>query len=405
MTKMVITGNSAVAYGSKLARAEVIAAYPITPQTTIVEKIAEFVGNGELETQYIKVESEHSAMAACIAASQTGVRAFTATSAHGLALMHEVLMWAAGARAPVVMANVNRAMGPPWSVWADHQDSIAQRDTGWIQLFCENNQEVLDTILQLFKACEDNEILLPGLTTLDAFYLSHTYEVVDMPDQELVDEFLPQFNPPYKLDVDDPHGFGSLVMPHTWHMEFRYKIAQAMDKARSKLLEVEKDFEKMFGRSYGGLLDLYRCDGADVVLMAAGTNASTAREAVDDLRNEGKKVGLARIRFFRPFPYEEVRELAKNVDVIGVSERTFTFGYGGPFFAEVGGAIYNSIEGDERPILKNYMLGVGGRDVRKEHIIDIFNNMLKIKEHGQLDDEIVWYGLKDAEKPDSEGGL
>ena len=405
MTKMVITGNSAVAYGAKLARAEVVAAYPITPQTTIVEKIADFVGNGEMETQYIKVESEHSAMAACIAASNTGVRTFTATSAHGLALMHELLMWASGARLPVVMANVNRAMGPPWSVWADHQDSIAQRDTGWIQLYSENNQEVLDTILQLFKACEDNEILLPGFTTLDAFYLSHTYEVVDMPDQELVDEYLPKFDPPYKLDIDDPHGFGSLVMPHTWHMEFRYKIAQAMDNARSKLIEVEIEFEKMFDRSYGGLLDLYRCDDAEVVLMAAGTNASTAREAVDELRSSGKKVGLARIRFFRPFPYEEVRALAKDVDVIGVSERTFTFGFGGPFFAEVGGAIYNSVDGDEKPILKNYMLGVGGRDVRTKHIVDIFNNMLKIKDQGKLDDEIIWYGLKDATKPDSEGGL
>jgi 2-oxoisovalerate ferredoxin oxidoreductase alpha subunit len=405
MTKMVITGNSAVAYGAKLARAEVVAAYPITPQTTIVEKLAEFVGNGEMDTQYIMVESEHSAMAACIAASTTGVRAFTATSAQGLALMHELLMWASGARLPLVMANVNRAMGPPWSVWADHQDSIAQRDTGWIQLYSENNQEVLDTILQLYKACEDPEILLPGLTTLDAFYLSHTYEVVDMPDQELVDEYLPQFNPEYKLDVDDPHGFGSLVMPHTWHMEFRYKIAEAMDKARIKLLEAEKEFEKMFGRSYGGLLDNYRTEDADVVLMAAGTNASTAREAVDDLRAEGKKVGLARIRFFRPFPYEEVRKMVKGKDVIGVSERTFTFGYGGPFFAEVGGAIYNDNQGDDRPILKNYMLGVGGRDVQKKHVIDIFNNMISIKEHGTLDEEIYWYGLKDAEKPGSEGGF
>jgi pyruvate/2-oxoacid:ferredoxin oxidoreductase alpha subunit len=405
MTKMVITGNSAVAYGSKLARAEVVAAYPITPQTTIVEKIAEFVGNGEMDTQYIKVESEHSAMAACIAASNTGVRAFTATSAHGLALMHELLMWASYARTPVVMANVNRAMGPPWSVWADHQDSVAQRDTGWIQLYCENNQEVLDTILQLFKACEDHEILIPGMTTLDAFYLSHTYEVVDLPDQQLVDEYLPKFDPPYKLDIDDPHGFGSLVMPHTWHMEFRYKLALAMDRARDKLRQAEKDYEKLFGRSYGGLLDAYRCDDAEVVLMAAGTNASTAREAVDDLRAEGKKVGLGRIRFFRPFPVDEVRELAKRVDVIGVSDRTYTFGYGGPFFAEVGGAIYNSVESSERPILKSYMLGVGGRDVQKKHVIDIFNNLLKIKDQGKLDQEVFWYGLKDAEKPDSEGGF
>ena len=175
MTKMVITGNYAVAYGAKISRAEVIAAYPITPQTTIVEKIADFVADGEFDTQYLKVESEHSAMAACIAASNTGARAFTATSAHGLALMHELLIWASAARTPVVMANVNRAMGPPWSVWADHQDSIAQRDTGWIQFYCESSQEVLDTIIQAYKICEDHEILLPVLLTSDAFYLSHTY--------------------------------------------------------------------------------------------------------------------------------------------------------------------------------------------------------------------------------------
>ena len=394
MTKKVITGNYASSYGAKLARVQVIAAYPITPQTSVVEKIADFVADGEMETQYIKVESEHSAMAACITASQTGARTFTATSAHGLTLMHEMLIWASGARTPVVMTNVNRAMAPPWSVWADHLDSVAQRDTGWMQYYCESVQEVLDTIITAYKVSEDRDVMLPALLTLDAFYLSHTYETVDMPDQDEVDAFLPTFDPPYKLDVDDPHLFGSLSFPHQYYMEWRYQIKEAMDRARDKILQVDRDFEKRFGRSHGGLLDLYRCEDAEIVLVAAGTMASTIKEVVDQFRDQGHKVGLARLRVFRPFPAKEMRELAKKVDVLGVLDRSYSFGYGGAFFAETGGALYNI---PEKPVLKNYVVGIGGRDVTPKTIEGIFNNALSLQEKG-LDREIEWIELKEGGK-------
>jgi 2-oxoisovalerate ferredoxin oxidoreductase alpha subunit len=392
LVKKVITGNYASSYGAKLARAQVIAAYPITPQTSVVEKIAEFVASGEMKTQYIKVESEHSAMAACITASQTGARAFTATSAHGLTLMHEMLIWASGARTPVVMTNVNRAMAPPWSVWADHLDSVAQRDTGWIQYYCESNQEVLDTIIMAYKVGESRDVLLPSFLTLDAFYLSHTYETVDIPEQAEVDKFLPSFDPPYKFDVDDPHLFGSLSFPHQFYMEWRYQISLAMEKAREKILETEAEFKKVFGRSYGGLLDTYRCDDAEVVLIAAGTMASTIREVIDRYRDNGEKVGLARLRVFRPFPVKEVRELADKVDVIGVLDRSYSFGYGGAFFAEIGGALYNN---PDKPIIKNYVVGIGGRDVTPETVSGILDNALSLKEKG-LDKEIEWIELKEG---------
>jgi 2-oxoisovalerate ferredoxin oxidoreductase alpha subunit len=393
LAKSVITGNYASSYGAKLAKAQVIAAYPITPQTSVVEKIAEFVASGEMEAQYIKVESEHSAMAACITASQTGARTFTATSAHGLTLMHEMLIWASGARTPVVMTNVNRAMAPPWSVWADHLDSVAQRDTGWIQYYCESNQEVLDSIIMAYKVGEDRDVLLPSFLTLDAFYLSHTYETVDIPDQDKVDAFLPSFDPPYKFDVDDPHLFGSLSFPHQFYMEWRYLISLAMEKAREKILETEAEFKKVFGRSHGGLLDTYRCDNAEVVLIAAGTMASTIREVIDQYRDKGEKVGLARLRVFRPFPVKEVRELAEKANFIGVLDRSYSFGYGGAFFAETGGALYNH---HDKPLIKNYVVGIGGRDVTPATVSGILDNALSLKEKGELDKEIEWIELKEG---------
>jgi pyruvate/2-oxoacid:ferredoxin oxidoreductase alpha subunit len=307
--KMVMTGNYASAYGSKVCRAEVISAYPITPQTSVVEKIASLVSSGEMKAQFVKVESEHSAMAALISASMAGARTYTATSSHGLLLMHELLIWAAGARTPIVMSNVCRANGPPWSVWVDHHDAIAQRDTGWMQVFCEGNQEVLDSIIMGYKLGERADIRLPTMINEDAFILSHTVEPVDVPEMEEVDDFLPPFNPRFKLDVDEPYGFGSLVMPEMY-MEFRYKINEAMELARQGWRDVEKDFEKHFGRNHGGMVEFYQCEGADCVLIMAGSIASTAKDVVDKLRAEGKKVGLARIRVFRPFPVEEIRKLA-----------------------------------------------------------------------------------------------
>jgi len=389
--KQVITGNSATAYGAKLSRPGVISAYPITPQTTIVEYIANFMADGELEnTQYIKVESEHSAMASCISAGIAGSRVFTATSSHGLALMHEVLMWAAGARIPMVMVNVNRAMGPPWSVWADHQDSIAQRDTGWMQVFAENNQEILDLVIQSYKIAENSDVMLPNMITQDAFYLSHTVEPVDIPEQEAVDEFLPAYEPDHTVNIGKRQGFGSLVMPDNY-MEFRYKMAKAMDDSRNIIKKTDAEFGKKFGRSYGGMMEFYKCEDADYVLLGAGTSVSTARQAVDELRKEGKKVGIAKLRYFRPFPYEEVRKLASMVKGIGVFERTFTFGHGGPFYNEVMGALYNDPAGS-KPFIKNYILGLGGRDVKLDDVKDVFKNLEHETNNG-ITEEVQWHGL------------
>lgn len=378
----VITGNHAASYGAKAARAEVIACYPITPQTEVVERLSEMVAGKELEAEFIKVESEHSAMAACIGASATGVRAFTATSSQGLALMHEMLHWASGARLPIVMVNINRAMAPPWNVWSDQTDSLSQRDTGWLQFYCEDNQEIFDTIIQAYKICE--EISLPGMIILDAFILSHTSEPVDIPDQTLIDEFLPQYNPKYKLDPKEPHAFGGLVKPD-WYYEFRYKIQSAMEEAKGLIQEVGKEFAKTFGRSYG-LLDLYGCDGADIVLVASGSIASTAREAVDRLRNKGKSVGLAKVRVFRPFPKEELKELARGRKAIGVIDRNISFGSEGIFFSEAKSALYS--EGCKVPV-HGFIAGLGGRDVTTDDIEGMVETMIS-KKPG----DIIWVGLK-----------
>ncbi len=386
--KMVMTGNYASAYGAKVCRAEVISAYPITPQTSIVEKIATLCSSGEMKAKFVKVESEHSAMAALISASMTGARTYTATSSHGLLLMHELLIWAAGARTPVVMSNVCRANGPPWSVWADHHDAIAQRDTGWMQVFCEGNQEVLDSIIMAYKLGEREEIRLPSIINEDAFILSHTVEPVDVPEMEQVDAFLPPFNPRFRLDVSEPYGFGSLVMPDMY-MEFRFKINEAMEAARQGWRDTEKDFERHFGRSHGGLVEFYKCEGADAILIMAGSIASTAKDVVDKLRSEGKKVGLARIRVFRPFPVEEIRKLAGMANTLGMCDHSYTFGHWGPMAQEVRGALYGM---DDRPLLMNYIVGLGGKDMTPGVIEKIYLKALALK--GGLDHDIEWIGVK-----------
>lgn len=283
--RTMLTGNEAAAHGARLANVKIISAYPITPQTTIVEKIAEFEANGEIDAKYIRVESEHSAMATCIAAENTGVRTFTATSSHGLALMHEMLIWAAGARLPIVMSVVNRAMAPPWSIWSDQQDTIAQRDTGWMQIYSENNQEVLDSILMAYKIAEDPEVLLPMMVIEDAFILSHTTESIDLPLKKDVLKFLPDYNPEYKLDISKPAGFGSLVMPDGPFMEFRHKIETALEKAKEKIKKVDQEFQEQFGRSYGGLVENYMTDDAEYIITMLGSTASTAKYVVNKMRD------------------------------------------------------------------------------------------------------------------------
>jgi len=386
--KQVMMGNHAVAYGSMLARAEVVAAYPITPQTQTVEKISELVASGEMKAEFIKVESEHSAMAACIGASAAGARAFTATSSQGLALMHELLHWAAGARLPIVMTNVNRAMAPAWNIWSEQTDSLSQRDTGWMQIYCESNQEVLDTIIQSFKVSET--VSLPTMVCLDGFALSHTHEAVDMPDQESVDAFLPMYEPEYKLDVDNPLSFGALNSPE-WYYEMRYKMHEAMMRAKSVIMEVSAEFSQRFGRKYG-LVEDYRCENAETIIVASGAIASTARDVIDSMRDAGESVGLICVRVFRPFPETEIRDILKDAKNVGVIDRNISFGHEGVFFTETKAALYNTAN---PPRTCGFIAGLGGRDVTPTDI----EEMIRLTASGKAD-EVTWFKLKTPAKAD-----
>ncbi len=380
--KKVLTGNFAAAYSATAAKVNVIAAYPITPQTTIVEILSEIVADGHLEAAFVKVESEHSALAACIGAQTAGARTFTATSAQGLALMHELIHWSARARLPIVMANVNRAMAPGWSIWADSTDSISQRDTGWMQVYCENNQEVFDTILMAYKIGEKEGILLPTLVNLDAFFLSHTSQVVDTYDEKRIDAFLPKYEPEIKLDINDPRSFGSLTSPD-YYYEFSYKIQKAHEKAKSVIRETGEEFEAQFGRKYD-MTEAYRCDDAEYILVDYGTIAGTAKDAVDRMRNKGIAVGSLKIRYFRPFPSEDVVKVLSKASKVGVIDRSITFGYEGPFFTETKAAMY----GNTIP-LYGFIAGLGGRDVSIADIESMVEHM-KNNEAGNVN----WIGVK-----------
>jgi len=380
--KKTMIGNYAASWGAQLARVQVIAAYPITPQTLIVEKLSDIVADGELDAKFIKVESEHSAMAACIGASATGARAYTATSAQGLALMHEMLHWAALARLPIVMTNVNRAMAPGWSIWADQNDSLSQRDTGWMQIYASSAQEILDSTLIGYKVSE--KVLLPTLISFDAFFLSHTMEVVDMPEIELIDKYLPPYKPEYKMDVNDPRSFGALT-DEQYYYEFRYKMQKAMDEAVDVIKEAGKEYEKITGRAYN-LIHPYRCEDADMILVTSGTIAETTNVAVDELRAEGKKVGNLRIRVIRPYPKKEILEVVKGVKKLAVIDRNISPGYSGIFSQELKSALYNEVD---IPV-RSYIAGLGGRDVKIEDIKDMANDTLK----NDAPNDLIWKGVK-----------
>ncbi len=382
--RKVIIGNHALSYGAMLSRAQVIAAYPITPQTEVIELLSEMCANGELDAKFIKVESEHSAMTACVGASATGVRTFTATSAQGLALMHEVLHWAVGARTPVVMGNINRAMAPPWTIWTEQTDSLSQRDTGWMQIYCQNNQEVLDSVIQAYKVAE--QVKLPAMVILAAFVLSHTSETVEMPEQEKVDEFLPPYELEYKIDPDDPHSFGGLTGPDGY-FELRYIIQKSIEDAIPKWEEVGEEFGKLFGRSYG-LVETYKIEDAKELIISSATVASTARSAIDYLREKGKKVGLLRIRVFRPFPAEKVKSLLSAIDKAIVIDRNISFGASGIFYQEVKAACYNE---KNKPPIFGVITGLGGRDVGKKDIIDIYEYVMK---QDKVESDIIWKGVR-----------
>ncbi|MDI6847063.1 MAG: transketolase C-terminal domain-containing protein [Candidatus Bathyarchaeia archaeon] len=385
------TANHIAAYAAKAARAQVVAAYPITPQTSIVERIAELVESGEMDAEYIRVESEHSAMSACIGAAAGGVRTFTATSSHGLVLMHEALHWASGSRLPITMSVVNRALGPGWNIWADFTDSMSQRDTGWIQFYCADNQEVFDTIIQAYKLCENERVLLPAMVCLEAFTLSHTYMPVKIPDQEKIDEFLPPYKPKWFLDVNNPFSHANLVSPE-WYMEFRYMMQEAMENAKQLIPEIGKECGKCFGFEHGGLIDKYKCEDADLILLTMGTIGREAKIAVDNLRKEGFKVGTARVRVFRPFPKEEIRKLAENTQMFAIIDRGISFGMEGFLAEEIKASLYNH---EDRPLIAGFVAGLGGRDVTFKTIEKIARKSSEWMQAGKVEKETLWVDLRE----------
>lgn len=392
MAKIIIdSANHIAGYAAKAARVKVVAAYPITPQTTVVEKVAQFVESGQMDAEYIRVESEHSAMAACIGAAATGVRAFTATSAHGLALMHEALHWASGSRLPIVMVVVNRAMGAPWSIWPDFSDSLSQRDTGWIQFYCADNQEVFDTVLQAYRLCEDERVFLPAMVCLEGFILSHTYMPVKIPEQEKIDEFLPPYKSGWALDLANPVSHANLVSPE-YYMEFRYMIQEAMENAKQLIPEIDKEYGRRFGFEYGGLIDKYECEDAELILLTMGTMGAEAKITVDNLRRHGMKVGSARVRVYRPFPIEEVKKLAKGAQIIATIDRHVSFGMEGFLASEVKATLYNE---KDSPLVAGFLAGLGGRDVTFKTIEGIAEKALKWAKLGRVEKETEWVDLKE----------
>jgi len=378
--KRVISGNQSVSYAVLSAKAQVIAAYPITPQSSVVEMLANFCSTGQLHTKFINVESEHSAMAACISASVVGARTFTATSSQGLALMHELLHYASGLRLPIVMANVNRALGSPFNLKADLSDSLSQRDTGWLQFYCESGQEVFDTIIQAYRISE--QILLPVMVNLEGFILSHTYEAVDIPDQVQIDRFLPPPAPRDCLDVENPCLFGGTT---DFYINFRYKMHQEMEKAKAFCQECDSEFQKTFGRSYG-LTQSYLCEDADMILVTAGTIAGTCRVVADQYRKRGLKVGVLRVRLFRPFPSEWICKALQHAKKVAVIDRDFSPGCGGIFAQEIKSALQGTRV--SLPVYE-FIAGLGGKDVTDEDIGGVVEQTNQTPEPGG----VTWIGL------------
>lgn len=384
--RQVLEGNSAVAEAVRLARVQVISAYPITPQSHIVEVLSDYCATGKMDARYLRVESEHSCLASLVGAACGGVRTFTATSSAGLAYMHEMLHWTAGSRLPIVMAEVNRAVGAPWNIWSDQTDSLSQRDTGWMQFYCEDGQEVFDTVLQAFRLAE--WVNLPAMVVTEGFLLSHTYEPVDIPEQEEVDRFLPPYNPVFRVDTKNPFTFNSIAPPSIY-MEIRHDNAVAMDQVLERFDDVEKEFDVLFNRRYGAI-EAVNCDDAEIILVTSGTVTSTARLLLDDLRGEGEKVGLLKIKMFRPFPVELVCRALKPAKKVAVIDRNFSSGAGGIFLQEVRAALCNM---QDRPLVFGYVVGLGGRDITTAVLNDIYE---KTKNSDVPSDRGIWMGLREV---------
>lgn len=386
--RIVETGNHVVAWAVRLARVDVIPAYPITPQSPVVELISRFIDSGEMDCEYIPVESEHSVLAAMVGAASMGTRTFSATSSHGLVYAYEVLHWAAGARLPMVLGNVNRALGPGWNIWCDHQDSLSARDTGWIQFYCASHQELMDTTIQAFRISEDPRVMLPVMVCYDAFTLSHTYMQVDLPDQEKVDDFLPPFRSMWRLDVDCPVTHGPVVFPDDYE-EMRYSIQEGMQEALVVVREVAEEYRRKVGGFHGALLDLYRMEDAEYAVLAMGTLGSEARVAVDMLREEGYPCGVVRIRCYRPFPLDELRELLSSMKAVLVFDRAVSFGLEGILSSEVRSALHGHAS---CPVF-GVVAGLGGRDVTYVEMA----GLLKMAAEGMLEKRTYWPLLRLSE--------
>jgi len=398
-----LAGDQAVAYAAKQSDVDVVAAYPITPQTIIVEKFSEYVADGEVETEFVCVESEHSAMAASIAASATGARAFTATASAGLALMHEMLFVASGCRVPVVMAVANRALSAPLNIHGDHSDSMAQRDSGWIQLYAENAQEAYDSIIQAFRIAENLDVLLPVMVGLDGFTLSHTLENVETLPDAVVKDFVGVRKyadvlthngktAPFKLDPANPMTMGPIALQN-YYFEFKRQQEEAMKNALGVIQRVNNEYATLSGRNYGnGLIESYRLEDAEVAAVCLGSTAGTMKTVVDNLRKDGIKAGLLRLRAFRPLPFEAIRSALANVKAVAVMDKSMSFGgNGGPVFHEIRHLLY---EATNHPYVVNYIYGLGGRDTSPRELRSIYETLQGILRAGRIDAPIQYLGLR-----------
>jgi pyruvate ferredoxin oxidoreductase alpha subunit len=401
---MALNGDEAVAFAVKQCDVDVVAAYPITPQTIIVEKFSEYVANGEVQTEFVCTESEHSALTACLAAAVTGARTFTASASAGLALMHEMLFVTSGSRAPVVMAIANRALSSPLNIHGDQSDSMAERDSGWIQIYVENAQEAYDAIIQAFKIAEDVDVSLPIIVGLDGFTLSHSLENVDVLLEDTVKQFigdrqLPKVLThegkivPFKLDPENPMTMGPIAFQN-YYFEFKRQQEEGMKNALKRIQEVNSEYAKVSGRSYGnGLIDAYKLEDAEIAVVCVGSTSGTLKVIIDELRQEGIKAGLLRLRTFRPLPVEELRKALANVTAIAVMDKSMSFGgFGGAVFHEVRHALYDE---KQRPPVVNYIYGLGGRDTSPHELKKIFEELMHIAKTGHVETQIHYLGLRE----------
>jgi len=387
-----ITGNEAVAYAIKQINPDVMAAYPITPQTALVQKFSEYVADGLVNTEFVTVESEHSAMSACVGAAAAGGRVMTATSANGLALMFEILYVASSNRLPIIMPMVNRALSGPINIHCDHGDSMAARDSSWIQIYSENVQEAYDNTIQAVRIAEHMEVRLPIMVMYDGFITSHGVECVEFLDDDKVAKFVGEYSPRYPLlDINHPVTYGPLDL-YDYYFEHKRQQIEAMKKAKKVVLETGKEFKQFFDREYK-LFEKYRLSDAERAIVVLSSTAGTAKEVVDELRTKGEKVGLLKLRLFRPFPYKEIAQALSHLKAIAILDRSNSFGaFGGPLFTEIRSAL---LETGKVPQNVNYIYGLGGRDINQVDIASIYADLENIIKTGKVEERVKYFGVRE----------